>query len=73
MSLRYRLESFQGQPEFSNRLEQIVNATLRGLPASMQQFDQSRPACKPLAKTPARGLRPFRKQAPARSEKAFLH
>ena len=50
-----------------------LNATLRGLHASMQQFDQSRPACKPLAKEPARGLRPFRKQAPARSEKSFLH
>ncbi len=50
-----------------------LNATLRGLHASMQQFDRFRPACKPLAKKPARGLRPFRKQAPARSEKSFLH
>lgn len=50
-----------------------LNATLRGLHASMRQFDRSRSACKPLAKKPARGLRPFRKQAPARFEKSFLH
>ena len=50
-----------------------LDATLHGLHASMQQFDQSRPACKPLAKKAARGHRPFRKQASARSEKSFIH
>ena len=50
-----------------------LNATLRGLHESMQNLDQSRPACKPLAKKPARGLRPFRKQAPARNGKSLLH
>ena len=39
------------------RTSTYLNATLRGLHTSMQQFDQSRPACKPLAKKPARGLR----------------
>jgi hypothetical protein len=50
-----------------------LNATLRGLHESMRNLDRSRPACKPLANKPARGLRPVRKQAPARSEKSFLH
>jgi integrase len=50
-----------------------LNATLRGLHESMQHLDQSRPACKRLAKKPARGFWPIRKQTPARSEKSFLH
>ena len=50
-----------------------LNATLRGLHESMQHLDQSRPACKRLAKKPARGFRPIHKQTPARSEKSFLH
>lgn len=44
-----------------------------GLHESMQHLDQSRPRCKRLAKKPARGFRPVRKQTPARSEKSFLH
>src|SRR6266850_4246547 len=47
-----------------------LNATLRGLHESMRNFDRSRPACKPLANKPARGLRPVRKQAPARNGKS---
>jgi hypothetical protein len=50
-----------------------LNATLRGLHESMRNLDQSRPACKPLANKPARGLRPVRKQAPARNGNSFLH
>jgi integrase len=50
-----------------------LNATLRGLHESMRNLDQSRPACKPLASKPLRGLRPVRKQAPARNGKSFLH
>jgi hypothetical protein len=50
-----------------------LNATLRGLHESMRSFDQSRPACKPLANKPARGFRPVRKQAPARNGKSFCH
>ena len=50
-----------------------LNATLRGLHESMRNLDQSRPACNPLANTPARGLRPVRKQAPATNGKSFLH
>jgi len=53
-----------------------LNATLRGLHESlhesMRNLDQSRPACKPLANKPLRGLRPVRKQAPARNGKSFL-
>jgi hypothetical protein len=41
-----------------------LNATLRGLHESMRNLDLSRP----LANNPARGLRPVRKQAPARGE-----
>jgi integrase len=50
-----------------------LNATLRGLHESMRNLDQSRPACRPLANTPARGFRPVRKQAPARDGKSFFH
>ena len=50
-----------------------LNATLRGLHESMRNLDESRPACKPLANKPALGLRPIRKQAPARNRNSFLH
>lgn len=50
-----------------------LNATLRGLHASMRNLNQSRPACKPPANTPVRRFRPVRKQAPARNGKSVLH
>ena len=50
-----------------------LQQTLRGLHESMRNLDQSRPACKPLAYKPLRGLRPVHKQAPARNGKSFLH
>lgn len=50
-----------------------LNATLRGLHESMRNLDRSRPSCKPLASAPLRGLRPVRKQTPARGGKSFFH
>lgn len=50
-----------------------LNATLRGLHESMRTLDQSRPACKPLANRPHRGLRPVCKQAPAKNGKSLPH
>jgi len=50
-----------------------LNATLRGLHESMRNLDQFRPACKLVANTPARGHRPLRKAAPAKTENSLLH
>ena len=71
-----RVVALRIQPQFRrDRLfaDHNLNATLRGLHESMQNLDQSRPACKPLANKPLRGHRPVRKQAPAGNGKSFLH
>jgi integrase len=59
--------------EIGQRVGTYLNATVRGLHESMQNLDESAPACKPLVNKPARGFRPVRKQAPARNGKSFLH
>jgi integrase len=50
-----------------------LNATLRGLHESMRNLDRSRPACKSAASNGTHGLRPARKQAPAKDGNSLIH
>ena len=50
-----------------------LNATLRGMHQSMRDMEESRAACKPVAKGRARAPRPARKQTPVHDGNILIY